>query len=55
MQKVPYMLVIGDREVDNGTVAFRSRKDGDQGPRAVDALIEALAEEVRLKRAPVTG
>ncbi len=55
LQKVPYMLVIGDREVDNGTVAFRSRKDGDQGPRAVDALIEALAEEVRLKRAPVTG
>ena len=55
LQKVPYMLVIGDREVDNGTVAFRSRKGGDQGPRAVDALIEALAEEVRLKRAPVTG
>ena len=52
LQKIPYMLVIGDREVEKGTVALRSRTGGDQGPRDVDALVEALAEEVRLKRAP---
>ena len=52
LQKIPYMLVIGDREVEKGTVALRSRTGGDQGPRDVDALVEALTEEVRLKRAP---
>ena len=55
LQKVPYMLVIGDRETENGTVALRSRRAGDQGPRAVEVLIEALSEEVRLKRLAVTG
>ena len=55
LQKIPQMLVIGDREVENGTVAVRSRTRGDLGPRAVDEVIRALEEEVRLKRAPATG
>ncbi len=54
LQKIPQMLVIGDREVENGTVAVRSRTKGDLGARALDELIRALEEEVRLKRAPAT-
>ena len=54
LQKIPRMLVIGDREVENGTVAVRSRTKGDLGARALDEVIRALGEEVRLKRAPAT-
>ncbi len=51
MQKVPYMLVIGDREAAEGTVAVRSRTGGDQGSRAVDAFIEAALAEIANKGA----
>ena len=45
LQKVPYMLVIGDREAAESTVAVRSRGKGDLGPRSVTAfLADALAE-----------
>ncbi|HIZ56008.1 MAG TPA: threonine--tRNA ligase [Firmicutes bacterium] len=49
LEKVPYMLVTGDKEAQAGTVSVRSRKDGDQGTLSVDALILALQEEVRTK------
>ena len=55
LQKVPYMLVIGDREVENGTVALRNRTTGDQGSLPVETLINALVEEIDLKRTPVKG
>ena len=54
LQKIPRMLVIGDREVENGTVAVRSRTQGDLGARPVDELVRSLDEEVRLKRTPAT-
>jgi len=47
MEKVPYMLVIGDKEMENGQVAVRSRKEGDLGPMALDKFIEKITEEVR--------
>jgi threonyl-tRNA synthetase len=50
MQKIPYMLVVGDREQENGCVAVRQRKHGDQGVKplaeciaAIRALIESKA------------
>jgi threonyl-tRNA synthetase len=46
LQKVPYMLVVGDREAADGTVAVRSRSGGDQGSRTVEALVSTAAEEV---------
>ncbi len=46
MEKVPYMLVIGDKEMENNAVAVRSRKDGDLGSMPVDAFISRLEEEV---------
>ena len=49
MQKIPYMLVIGDKEAEEGTVAVRSRKEGDLGAMAIDAFIAKITEEVRTK------
>jgi threonyl-tRNA synthetase len=49
LQKVPYMLVIGDREVAEGTVAVRSRAGGDLGSRPVDAFLQAAREEIARK------
>jgi len=49
LEKVPYMLVIGNKEVETGTVAVRSRKDGDLGAMDVDAFISKLMEEIRTK------
>ena len=45
LQKVPYMLVIGDREVAEGTVSVRTRAGGDQGGSPIGAFIEAARRE----------
>ena len=45
LQKIPYMLVVGDREAAENTVAVRSRAQGDLGARPVDQFVaDALAE-----------
>jgi len=49
LQKVPYMLVVGDREMADGTVSVRSRAAGDRGPSTVDAFIGTALDEVRRK------
>ena len=49
LQKVPYMLVVGDREAADGTVAVRSRSAGDLGSRPVDTFIADALDEVRTK------
>ena len=49
MEKVPYMLVLGDKEAENNQVAVRSRKDGDLGPMPLDDFIAKITEEVRTK------
>lgn len=49
MEKVPYMLVIGDKEMENGQVAVRSRKDGDLGVMSAEAFTEKALEEIRTK------
>ena len=51
LQKIPYMLVVGDKEAANGTVAVRSRSGGDQGAQTVAAFIEAAHDEARRKKA----
>lgn len=48
-QKVPYMLIAGAKEEEENLVAVRSRKDGDQGQKALDAFIEEIKEEIRTK------
>jgi threonyl-tRNA synthetase len=51
LQKVPYMLVIGDREAADGRVAVRSRTAGDLGPRSVDDFLRDAREEIGRKAA----
>ena len=46
MEKVPYMLVVGEKEAAAGTVAVRCRKRGDLGPQALDGFVAALAKEI---------
>ena len=49
MEKIPYMLVLGDKEVEDGVVAVRARKGGDLGVMSVDALLARMREEVDTK------
>lgn len=50
MQKIPYMLVVGDKEVDNEAAAVRSRKEGDLGPRPIKKLLPELLEEAASRK-----
>ena len=49
MEKAPYMLIIGDKEVEDRAVAVRSRKDGDLGAMPVSGILEKMLEEIRTK------
>ncbi|SMC75155.1 threonine--tRNA ligase [Papillibacter cinnamivorans] len=49
VQKVPYMLVLGDKEAEAGVVAVRSRAAGDLGVMGLDGFIAKLKEEVASK------
>ncbi len=50
MQKIPYMLVVGNREADAGEVSVRVRGQGDRGSCKLDDFIGEIVDEVRLKR-----
>ena len=52
LQKVPYMLVAGDRDIEAGAVSVRLRGGNDLGAMPVDAVIERLREEVLSKGTP---
>lgn len=49
LEKVPYMLVAGDKEEETGTVSVRARKEGDKGSMPVDAFIAAVSKEIAEK------
>ena len=49
LQKIPYMLVMGGREIENGTVSVRSRVAGDQGAMPLEAFSEKLDAERRVE------
>jgi len=49
LEKVPYMLVIGDKEMENRTVAVRSRKDGDLGPMRLEDFVNRIVEAIKNK------
>jgi threonyl-tRNA synthetase len=50
MQKIPYMLVVGDKEAEAENVSVRTRAGGDEGTMALDAFIEKVLEEIRDKK-----
>ncbi len=49
MMKIPYMLVVGDKEIENNTVAVRSRAGGDLGVMEPDAFLAKAKEEIDTK------
>ena len=46
MQKIPYMLVVGPKESEAGTVSVRHRTKGDQGPRPIADVVASLQQEI---------
>jgi threonyl-tRNA synthetase len=50
LRKIPYMLVVGDREAEEGTVAVRRHGVGDEGSVPVAELVERLAREAAERR-----
>ena len=51
LEKVPYMIIVGDKEKEDKTVSVRSRKEGDLGVMSIDSIIDKLVEEDRSKKA----
>ena len=49
MDKLPYMLIVGEKEAENGTVSVRSRFKGDEGAQELDAFMAAILEEIKNK------
>lgn len=49
LERIPYMFIIGDNELNGGTVTVRSRKEGEMPAMPVDDIIAKLDEEIRTK------
>jgi len=50
MQKIPYMLVLGDKEAESGLVAVRTRAGGDEGTMTLDAFLAKIHEEIKSRK-----
>ncbi len=48
LMKIPYMLVVGDREQESGQVAVRSREEGDLGPRPFEQFLQVIRTEAAM-------
>ena len=49
LARIPYMLVVGQKEAEDGTVSVRSRFEGDEGVKPLDTFIDAICREIRTK------
>ena len=49
VQKIPYMVIIGDKDIENNTVSIRHRKDGDLGSMSLAAFKDMMREEIDTK------
>ena len=49
LARIPYMLVVGEKEEAEGTVSVRSRFAGDEGSKSIETFIEQICEEIRTK------
>jgi threonyl-tRNA synthetase len=52
VMKVPYLLIVGDREVEAGTVSVRSHERGDEGASPVEEFLQRVREEIEDRRLP---
>jgi threonyl-tRNA synthetase len=50
MQKIPYLLILGDKEIEAKTVSVRERSKGDSGAISLEKFIEKITEEIKNKR-----
>ena len=50
--KIPYIVIIGDKEVETETISIRTRKTKDQGLMKIQEFIDTLKEEIRTKGHP---
>jgi threonyl-tRNA synthetase len=51
LRKIPYMLVVGDREEESDQVSVRQHRRGDEGSEAIAAFVERLSHEVKTRAA----
>lgn len=49
LEKIPYMVIIGDKEIKENTVSVRTKKKGDVGSTTLDRFIEQVINEIKLK------
>ena len=49
LEKVPYMVIVGDKDIENNTVSVRSRKDGEKGAMSVEAFVADITKEIETK------
>ena len=49
LEKVPYMLLCGDKDIEANTVSVRSRKQGDIGAMSVEEYLEIVLKEIETK------
>ena len=50
LQKIPYMLIVGEKEVEGNTVSIRSREEGDIGVKSVEEFIKEIMEKIDSKK-----
>ena len=44
VRKVPYIIVVGDKEMNNGTISVRSREDGDTGSMTLESFLDITSQ-----------
>ena len=49
LDRVPYMLVVGEKEAEAGLVSVRSRYLGDEGQKSLDTFVDDICREIRTK------
>ncbi len=49
MEKVPYMILVGDKDIEANTISVRSRKNGDEGATTIEAFVARIKEEIDTK------
>ncbi len=49
LEKIPYMILVGDKDIEAGTISVRSRKNGDEGATSINDFILRIADEIATK------
>ena len=49
MEKIPYMILVGDKDIEANTISVRSRKNGDEGVTSIDEFVARIKEEIDTK------